>query len=49
MKTNRANEEYTNLVYETSKKQITMAGYRLANVVIDIFDPTSKLLTSDIE
>lgn len=37
MKSNVATEEYTNLVYETSRKRITLAGYRLANFVISIF------------
>ena len=32
-----ATEEYTSLVYETSRKRITLAGYRLANFVIDIY------------
>jgi hypothetical protein len=35
--TSVANEEYTNLVYETSRRRITLAGYRLANFVIDIY------------
>lgn len=43
MKTNVADEQYTNLVYETSRKRITLAGYRLANVVIDIFNQNSKV------
>lgn len=43
MKTNIANEEYTNLVYETSKKRITLAGYRIANIVMNIFNPKSTL------
>ena len=40
MNSNVATEEYTNLVYETSRERITLAGYRLANYVIDIFDPS---------
>lgn len=43
MKTNVADEQYTNLAYETSRKRITLAGYRLANVVIDIFNQNSKV------
>lgn len=35
--TNKLNSEYTNLVYETCKKRITLAGYRLANYAISIF------------
>lgn len=35
--TSHVNEEYTALTYETSKKRITLAGYRLANYVIDIY------------
>lgn len=38
MKTNIANEDYTNMVHETSKRRITLAGYRLANFVIDIYN-----------
>jgi hypothetical protein len=37
MTNNEATEEYTNLVYETSRKRITLAGYRLASFVIDIY------------
>jgi hypothetical protein len=43
MKTNKATEEYTNLVYETSRKRITLAGYRLANFVISIFSQNSSV------
>ena len=32
-----ADEAYTNLVYETSRQRITLAGYRLANFVIDVY------------
>jgi hypothetical protein len=39
MKSDVATEEYSSLVYESSKKRITLAGYRLANFVIDVFDP----------
>ena len=35
-------EEYTALAYETSKKRITLAGYRLANIVIDIYRSALK-------
>lgn len=35
--TNKLNEEYTVLTYETSKKRITLAGYRLANYIMDIY------------
>ncbi len=40
--TNTADEEYTQLVYETSKKRITLAGYRLANFVIDIYEQSTQ-------
>lgn len=43
MKTNVANEDYTNMVYETSKKRITLAGYRLANFVIDVYNQNKSL------
>jgi hypothetical protein len=36
-----ADEAYTNLVYETSRQRITLAGYRLANFVIDIYESNS--------
>jgi hypothetical protein len=42
MNSNEATEEYTSLVYETSRKRITLAGYRLANFVIDVFDPSQS-------
>lgn len=38
-------EDYSKLVYETCKKRITLAGYRIANIVIDIY----KQNTKDIE
>lgn len=31
-------ESYAQLTYETSKKRITLAGYRIANVVIQIYE-----------
>lgn len=43
MKNSVATEEYTNLVHETSKKRITLAGYRLANFVMSVYNPTSKV------
>lgn len=36
-----ADEAYTNLVYETSRQRITLAGYRLANFVIDVYGSNS--------
>jgi hypothetical protein len=36
-KTNKLDDAYNALAYETSKKRITLAGYRLANYVIDIY------------
>lgn len=38
-----ATEEYTNLVYETSKRRITLAGYRLANFVLSVYSPTASI------
>jgi len=35
--TNKLNEAYTALAYETAKKRITLAGYRLANYIINIY------------
>jgi hypothetical protein len=35
--TNKLSDAYNTLVYETSKKRITLAGYRLANYIIDIY------------
>lgn len=43
MKSNVATEEYTNLVYETSKRRITLAGYRLANFVMDVYNSSGKV------
>lgn len=43
MKNSVATEEYTNLVHETAKRRITLAGYRLANFVIDVYtSPTNS-------
>ena len=36
-KTNQLDEEYTTLAYETSRKRITLAGYRLAHWIVDIY------------
>ena len=36
-KTKVLDQDYTMLTYETSKKRITLAGYRLANWAISIF------------
>jgi hypothetical protein len=49
MNNNIATEEYTRLVYETSKKRITLAGYRLANFVIQIYKPTFSLKDQTME
>ena len=46
IKGNKATEEYTNLVYETSRKRITLAGYRLANFAMSIFSQNS---TANVE
>jgi hypothetical protein len=40
--TNKANDEYIKLTYETSKKRITLAGFRLANYIKDIYKKTNK-------
>ena len=45
MKGNKATEEYTNLVYETSRRRITLAGYRLANFAMSIFSSNSTKQT----
>jgi hypothetical protein len=37
MNTNKLNEAYNTQTYETAKKRITLAGYRLANYVVDIY------------
>lgn len=37
MTTNKLNDAYTSLAYQTSKKRITLAGYRLANFVINLY------------
>lgn len=36
-KTNIITDEYSTLVYETAKKRITLAGFRLANYIKDIY------------
>jgi hypothetical protein len=36
--TNRITKEYSDNTYAISKKRITLAGYRLANLVIDIYE-----------
>jgi hypothetical protein len=41
-KTNKLDTSYNTLTYETSKKRITLAGYRLANYVIDIYKSVSS-------
>lgn len=35
-------QEYSDSTFEVSKKRITLAGYRLANYVINIYDPQGK-------
>ena len=47
LKTNEAGEEYTALAYETCKKRITLAGYRLANIIIDIYKSSSSERNND--
>jgi hypothetical protein len=49
IKGNKATEEYTNLVYETSRKRITLAGYRLANFAMSIFSSNSTVDTVKTE
>ena len=41
-RTNKLNNEYNTLTFETSKKRITLAGYRLANYIKDIYKSASK-------
>ncbi len=43
MTNNVATEEYTSLVHETSKRRITLAGYRLANFVLSVYSPTASM------
>ncbi len=45
-KTNKLDSAYNTLAYETSKKRITLAGYRLANYVIDIYKNASERVSS---
>jgi polyphosphate kinase 2 (PPK2 family) len=35
--TNKLDAAYNTLTYETSKKRITLAGYRLANYILEIY------------
>ena len=37
LETNQLNDQYNSMTYETSKKRITLAGYRLANYVVDLY------------
>ena len=37
-KTNQISKEYESTAYETCRRQVTLAGYRLANLVIDIYE-----------
>ena len=37
LETNQLNDQYNTMTYETSKKRITLAGYRLANYVVDLY------------
>lgn len=47
---NKADSDYVKLVYETSRKRITLAGYRLANFVIDIYGSgLNKYAEAEIE
>jgi hypothetical protein len=47
--TNHITDEYSTLTYETSKKRITLAGYRLANYIKDLYKTTDKSLAKDIK
>jgi hypothetical protein len=40
--TNKVDDDYVKLTYETSKKRITLAGFRLANYIKDIYKVTGK-------
>lgn len=40
--TNQITEEYIKLTYDTSRKRITLGGYRLANLVISIYEKFGK-------
>ena len=37
IKTDILDEEYTNTAYELSRKRITLAGYRLAHYVVELY------------
>ena len=39
--TNKVDEQYSQLAYETSKKRVVLAGYRIANLVIAIYEKAS--------
>ena len=36
--TNKISKEYESTAYETCRRQVTLAGYRLANLVVDIYE-----------
>ena len=44
-KTNILTEEYTKVAFETSKRRITQAGYRLANIIISIYQGEAVVKT----
>ena len=35
---NIINQQYSDQTYETDKKRVTLAGYRIANLVINIYE-----------
>ena len=44
LKSNKVTEEYEARSYEICRRQVTLAGYRLANLIIDIYEGNAKIL-----
>ena len=39
---NQITADYQKLTYETCRKRVALAGYRLANLVIDIYEKNTQ-------
>ena len=38
MNTNKIDQDYTDMTFDASKRRIVLAGYRIANTVISIYE-----------
>lgn len=41
-KSNKISQAYSDDTFETAKKRITLAGYRIANLVVSIFEKATQ-------